>query len=512
MEEEKSSVESKERDIEKSLLAIMTGNGEISFVNDIDDCCNECESRTREELTAKGLSGDRLQRRVRNVTKSYRYWINQGREQLIEHTRSMFLNHQDHLNGAIEACRDGCLENVKYWFASGDCCDECEQLHGQKTVLDADFQTIDGKHLKHPPLHPGCRCSLSFSEVAPLIKRKQTLDVTSIHDNRMESAYRPINYSNLYVEGDFSWWTPEYDEIICRAIEKYQWYWYWEITNEIIKSTPSTILDVIKKDDNYYNRIMYFAESRAYKMGLLNRIREARIRNCPICKQPFREDSLPYSIARRLGIDALDFCSPCLNNSICSIGNDTANREEIINYLTMLKEIIQIIPRQDFGAGQYDLLHLSFDKRVRLIELSRTKPSNERIKDVFGSWFEALIYSGIIENGSRRTSRGTWTIAADGHVCYSLAEKTIDDFLFDNDILHEKEVNYPNSNLRCDFLVHDVFIEYFGLAGNEVYDNKIQIKKRICEAQGLKLLSLYPEDLISTSCLDKKLKRLTRNS
>lgn len=231
---------------------------------------------------------------------------------------------------------------------------------------------------------------------------------------------------------------------------------------------------------------------------------------CPICNQTFNEASLPYPLVRRLGMDHLDFCSPCLKETVLrNTGNCKANREEIASYIQNLVKVVNVIPHQGFGEGIDDLIDLDLDTRIALISLLKNKPSTERVKDLFGSWLEALIYAGILENGSRETSRGTQTLAVDGHICYSLGEKTIDDYLHNNNIPHAKEVLYPGSNLRCDFCVNGSFIEYFGLAGNEEYDKKIAQKKNICEEQGILLIALYPKDLLTSSSLSRKLHGLS---
>lgn len=58
---------------------------------------------------------------------------------------------------------------------------------------------------------------------------------------------------------------------------------------------------------------------------------------------------------------------------------------------------------------------------------------------------------------------------------------------------------------RADFLVNGVFIEYFGLAGDPDYDERTRIKKEICLRHGLRLIALYPNDLMSSARLGKKL-------
>ena len=75
-------------------------------------------------------------------------------------------------------------------------------------------------------------------------------------------------------------------------------------------------------------------------------------------------------------------------------------------------------------------------------------------------------------------------------------------------IKHEKEPKYPEGNYRADFKVNDSLIEYFGLKGQKEYDEKIKIKKKICKKNKIKLLSIYPKDLINTKTLENKILKL----
>jgi hypothetical protein len=125
--------------------------------------------------------------------------------------------------------------------------------------------------------------------------------------------------------------------------------------------------------------------------------------------------------------------------------------------------------------------------------------------EIFGSWLKALVEAGVLEDGTRRTARGIQTIARDGHICLSLGGKTIYDYLFSNGIPHEIEPRYPEGNYRADFLVNDVFIEYFGLKGNPECDAKTKLKQRLCRKHGIRLISIYPEDLISMKKLERKM-------
>jgi hypothetical protein len=91
---------------------------------------------------------------------------------------------------------------------------------------------------------------------------------------------------------------------------------------------------------------------------------------------------------------------------------------------------------------------------------------------------------------------GTRVLAEDGHLCFSLPEKDIDDFLSHNDLAHSKEVSYPGSRLRADWEVFGgqgrVFVEYFGLVGRPDYDEKVKQKIEHARSHGIELVSIYP--------------------
>jgi hypothetical protein len=206
----------------------------------------------------------------------------------------------------------------------------------------------------------------------------------------------------------------------------------------------------------------------------------------------------------RLGINHLDFCSPCLSDALFQ-GSDSLSKDQILSFLQDLSGLLQRVPTQNFGEGVEDLHSLDFQERLALLRVLQQKPTIGRVKELFGSWLKALIEAGILEDGTRRTSRGTQCLAKDGHACLSLGEKTIDDFLYYHAIPHEKEPRYPEGNFRGDFLVDSVFVEYFGLRGDPDYDAKTRRKQRICKEHGIKLISVYPDDLVSADRLKRKL-------
>lgn len=183
------------------------------------------------------------------------------------------------------------------------------------------------------------------------------------------------------------------------------------------------------------------------------------------------------------------------------------SKEEIIKYLQDLVDIIQIIPNQNFGVTPSSLKYLSTEKRVAVLKINDHKPTIRRVKEIFGSWLNALIQSNILDS-ARKTSRGIQCIAQDGHLCLSLGEKTIDDYLFMHGIAHQKEPKYPEGNYRGDFLCGKVVIEFFGLQGNSDYDLKTKEKINICKRHSITLIAIYPQDLVNQNKLERILSTL----
>ncbi len=338
---------------------------------------------------------------------------------------------------------------------------------------------------------------------------------SSIYDRRDEPAYRhsPIDPRLAENPHILRWWTPVHDEILTDLIARWQWDWASkEVTDEVLKITPEEVVEKWRTQDPacrrhvWYNVILYFARSRAEQLGLTDAIKEPQWKTCLLCDERFVEDSLPGPLIRRLGMERLDFCAPCMHGTLgWDSGDKGASEESILEYLRDMADATGRVPAQGFGEGVDDLHGLDTSSRIKLLKLLQKKPAVSRVQEAFGSWLNALIQAGVLEDGTRRTSRGIQTIAQDGHVCLSLGEKTIDDWLSSHGIPHEKEPRYPVGNHRADWRVGDAFIEYFGLVGNPDYDEKTREKVRICRNQSIVLVAVYPKDLANQDKIDMKL-------
>jgi len=148
---------------------------------------------------------------------------------------------------------------------------------------------------------------------------------------------------------------------------------------------------------------------------------------------------------------------------------------------------------------------------LALLKVLERRPTVRRVKVIFGSWFRALVVAGVLDGGAQQMGRGIRCLAKDGHVCLSLGEKMIDDALFALGIPHKKEPAYPEGNFRADFDVFGVFIEYFGLTGNAAYDTKTNEKQKLLARHGVRLVSIFPKDLVDPRRLNTLLEEVRNN-
>lgn len=130
----------------------------------------------------------------------------------------------------------------------------------------------------------------------------------------------------------------------------------------------------------------------------------------------------------------------------------------------------------------------------------------------FGSWNKAIFTVNLKphRSHSNRMYKRVRTKARDGHVCDSVSEAIIDNWLHKNKIKHSRNVRYPSTNHLADWAIGDnIFVEYFGLAKDSPrYDRAVKKKKVICQRNNIKLVEIYPKDLYPKILLDSKLNKL----
>lgn len=119
----------------------------------------------------------------------------------------------------------------------------------------------------------------------------------------------------------------------------------------------------------------------------------------------------------------------------------------------------------------------------------------------FGTWNKAIIAAGFKPNPIRFANK---YVANDGHKCDSMAEKIIDDWLYEKNIKHETKILYNYHRMTADFKIGDTYIEFFGLQGElESYDKLIKEKERLWKKKNLDVIRIYPGDLFPKNKLEQ---------
>ena len=200
-------------------------------------------------------------------------------------------------------------------------------------------------------------------------------------------------------------------------------------------------------------------------------------------------------------VEGLDFLYPNLYTAICPEcfqrlfwQNISVDPEVQLSAVRELGEKIGKLPARNFPSYIY-----SYQDKGNIewfLRLLSRLPDPELINVRFGSYFRLLVKSGLLPEGTRRMRLGTWTLAKDGDMCFSLAERDIDDWLYRNKVKHTKEVKYPGSDMRCDWelfgLGKRVFVEYFGLMNQEAYAKKAELKRQMAKDSGIDLVEILP--------------------
>jgi len=135
----------------------------------------------------------------------------------------------------------------------------------------------------------------------------------------------------------------------------------------------------------------------------------------------------------------------------------------------------------------------------------------------FGSWNKAIESAGLTPNRSHddRMYKRSNAKALDGHLCDSISELLIDNWLYQNNIPHERNAQYPGTHHKADWQIisksQKIFIEYFGLANDSPrYDRAVKEKKELCRKHKIKLIEIYHWDLYPKRKFEEKIKKSLR--
>ena len=113
----------------------------------------------------------------------------------------------------------------------------------------------------------------------------------------------------------------------------------------------------------------------------------------------------------------------------------------------------------------------------------------------------------LIDIGDYKKSKSRIFISKDNVKCFSRYELLFVNYFYDNNIEYEKEIWYkkviPNfeRDWRFDFYLpqHDIYVEFFGITGNDKYNKRVIEKQNVCVENNINLLSLFPQDIIDNN-------------
>jgi hypothetical protein len=263
---------------------------------------------------------------------------------------------------------------------------------------------------------------------------------------------------------------------------------YW-ITDHIYQQL---LLDVLSTQDALHCLLQWYEDN-------------SQPRRCSLCNNKFRITDLPDWIY--FGSNGSRTC--CFQCPIV----EAPTKERLETLIPEFVHTCGFIPNSNAGPINYSFTsRLPIDKWNDAIKAYAKMGGIDHVKAKYESWFKGLSETGALPDGVLATARGIRCLAKDGHVCHSLDEQQIDNWLTDHDLEHEREPMYPShpelnprGRKRGDWKVYDIFIEYFGLVGDRDYERKMDEKITLAEISKIALIDLYPSDL---ECLDQRLQSL----
>lgn len=306
-------------------------------------------------------------------------------------------------------------------------------------------------------------------------------------------------------------WDTNCDRILRRLVEDYAWDAYWHVLDRITNYLSPKDLEAFQRRCTdagiaikWSTLLQYYGKRRLAELGLKSR--EPRVISCAACGFKFREWLIHGRWLERVGGN-VRFCPACYGKVLdprqrLNDAPRSVTRTEMLRRLEQLASAMECVPLVSFLRFP-SFEEVSEEKQVAICKAILAMPPYWVYVDRFGSWLAALTEAGILQDGILPTPLGTRCLAEDGHECFSLAEKSVDDWLTLHGIEHEKEPYYPHDDvlnttgMRADWKVGDTLIEYAGLLDNPEYAARIETKRELAAKLNLNLIVLEGEDLLT---------------
>ena len=229
---------------------------------------------------------------------------------------------------------------------------------------------------------------------------------------------------------------------------------------------------------------------------------------CELCLETF----LPQSETAWINILTPRFCENCINLSFSDwdyffqkLGFKKGERKNnaIVGVKTFY-EVFGFIPPTNFSRKktikEFQQDNFDLDSLILALKVSTILPKRELALSLFGTWQHLLNAANLLEISDR--GRGGYkSIASDNHLCLSLGERAVCEFLTKHGIDHEKEPKYPsdstlnpNGSLRGDFKVREVIIEFAGMMQIPSYASRMKKKELLAKQFGVPWIKLQSSD------------------
>lgn len=197
--------------------------------------------------------------------------------------------------------------------------------------------------------------------------------------------------------------------------------------------------------------------------------------------------------------EPLAYCHDCLLGA-AEGKSATASRERAARAVRALAEVeFDGVPMLE---DQLATLHVNPEQPVAATRVDQLLLLRFAISRGTYPWTHILEQSGIAPEGLR-TGRGTLIRARDGHLCLSLRERAVCDFLHQHDIDHDREPLYPTDELlnpngrrRADWILADgTLVEMWGMPNDPVYAAKMVEKRQLAQRHRIRLVELTDAEL-----------------
>ena len=294
------------------------------------------------------------------------------------------------------------------------------------------------------------------------------------------------------------------DEVRSMVLELPQRNPNWQPRGLYMKTERNALSEIF---DHLYEQTLFdiVSDKEAYIMLESWFDNNSQFKQCQLCKDYFRVIDIPHYYYYGSN-GCYDCCFGCLVV-------EKPSKTQLKDLVPTFVNTCGFIPTSKIGPTNYGFMsRISPQNKISVFRAYAQMGGIDHIKSIFGSWFQALAETNTLPSGVLPTARGVRCLAEDGHVCLSLDEQFIDNWLHAHNIPHKREPYYPshsqlnpNGKRRADWKVGNTLIEYFGLIGDEEYEQRITEKMLLAEKLSIKIISVYSSDL---SNLDERFSEL----